>query len=724
MSIENRPFLGQPNSSFEGLTPGVDAGKEPVEPGLVAQIEVYLDSGTVYYQSKNLVNVYGEFEWERKVLDVSDLSKHGNLGDGWQIGNFSFILDDADGALRSSSEIWHNKKVIVHLMEEVNVNGVDDWQLIERERWTGVVEGKDSSQYGQLIIKCSEAFGNLGLISPSQTINSADFPAALEGALGNRIPILTGEYTLGTGAVVGYNIGNGQFLFCKNDVVTFTGFFIDGVSISNSYWGKLRVGDYTVIKYSPPEDSELPSKETSTAFANLIATDYDNPVDCLKDIIDDACGDDVFFTGADSVKTEFDTRGYKAAINSSMGDEVGEIVTEFCNNFDCFATINDDNLLQLGIVSTTPVATFTYARYGSSEAELPQDMANSVTMSYGYDFANNKFTYSDIFDHNESIEDYGKKPRDKDFFFVRDKSTAYDVTRRYVRQQRQIPRELDLVLMFEEQRDLSIGDLITLTDDILIYSGAHTYLIKGKTYSINENTVTLHCVRYYTDMDYIVTISQNSADGGTVTPSGIQVLSAGDNLTITGVAATNWSLSFIWVDYTTKVTGTGTYNITSIAADIDIFYSFVTDKYIITAMDDGNGTIDPKGAVLVAAGGNQSFTYTPNAGKTFSKWVVDGVDSTTYPYVFSSVSADHEIIGYSTDTYIQYVSLVINKSGAGTVQPYNGGTFSIQYNNEVWLIFSPDATALTVNGVDRLSGNASGIYLGRLTVDTTVNVTF
>ena len=67
-------------------------------------------------------------------------------------------------------------------------------------------------------------------------------------------------------------------------------------------------------------------------------------------------------------------------------------------------------------------------------------------------------------------------------------------------------------------------------------------------------------------------------------------------------------------------------------------------SHTITASAGANGSISPSGAVAVEHGANQQFTFAADSGYYVSSLTVDGSPaSTTSPYTFTNVTADHTI---------------------------------------------------------------------------------
>jgi len=70
----------------------------------------------------------------------------------------------------------------------------------------------------------------------------------------------------------------------------------------------------------------------------------------------------------------------------------------------------------------------------------------------------------------------------------------------------------------------------------------------------------------------------------------------------------------------------------------------VRESYLVTAASSGSGAVSPAGAVNVAPGNSQTFSFTPAPGSRVANVVVDGVPlGPLADYAFSDVSNNHSI---------------------------------------------------------------------------------
>jgi len=691
---------------------------------MIIRVDIELDTGTRKYQLGTEQHVARDATYLRKLLETSEIVKTGNSGQGWQVGSFSCVIDDIDSALRDAEEIWDGRKITVKALQEVYDAGEETWSLVERDRWIGAIDYPTVPVKGRIALAATENHGILGLTVPSSTINSADYPAAAESAYGKPIPAITGTHIIAGGALVAWYVGDGRYLLSANAMQTIVGIHASGVEIPELYWGHQVDGGKSFILYTPPAGVEGISEEvTDSIYVNVIATASDNPVDCLKAVLDEAAGTGVVFAGDSTLAAAMAARGYKAAMCTGMTDTIGEIVTEFCENFDCFARIDSNNKIVLGFTDPTSVATLDTEILGATDIPQPHDSVNHCKLEWGWDWPNSKFHSADEYSHAPSVSTYGRRNGELSFFFTRDAATVLDVARRYVRQRREIPRNLMLQLNFADQVGIDIGDVITVEFETLLRPGQQTYVVRNKRINYLTESVTLECTTYFTGMDYYVKVTRNF-DGGAIDYLGLVVLAAGDDLTVTATPKTDHSLFYIWVDWTTEDTSGNSYTIEDIDGDHELHFVFKRDKFRIVAMDDGICTISPKGDVMVASAADQEFTVSLPDGKTFSKWIIDDAEVTDYPYTFEDVDADHSIMAHSTDIQSNKIAVTIVKTGTGTISPpaYNGSTTVwINWGNEVYLSFDGSAT-VTRDGNNL--GAMNGIAMGQVWANTTVEIAF
>ena len=144
------------------------------------------------------------------------------------------------------------------------------------------------------------------------------------------------------------------------------------------------------------------------------------------------------------------------------------------------------------------------------------------------------------------------------------------------------------------------------------------------------------------------TITASSDANSSISPLGAVVVNQGANQTFTYSANTGYNISQVLVDGS-PVSITGSYTFINVQATHTIAISSTIQTFTITASSDANSTITPSGAVTVNYGGNQTFTYSANAGYVVSQVLVDGSSvAITGSYTFTNVQATHTIAVSST----------------------------------------------------------------------------
>ena len=142
-------------------------------------------------------------------------------------------------------------------------------------------------------------------------------------------------------------------------------------------------------------------------------------------------------------------------------------------------------------------------------------------------------------------------------------------------------------------------------------------------------------------------LTTTSSTGGSITAPATSPITVnyGAATTITATAASG----YIFTNWTVE-TGTATIaNAASISTtatltsgDATLKANFVLNNFTITASSSANGIISPAGAVVVAGGANQTFTFTPAACYQVGDVVVDGLSQgASADYTFSNVAANH-----------------------------------------------------------------------------------
>ena len=144
----------------------------------------------------------------------------------------------------------------------------------------------------------------------------------------------------------------------------------------------------------------------------------------------------------------------------------------------------------------------------------------------------------------------------------------------------------------------------------------------------------------------IYVITATAGTGGTINPSGSVYVASGTSQAFIITANTNYKIFNVVADgvYLGNV---GSYTFSNVVANHAISATFIASSiatYNIISSTSAGGTISPLGTVLVASGGSQTYTITPNSGYVITAVTVDGTNrGAPATYTFSSVTASHTI---------------------------------------------------------------------------------
>lgn len=217
------------------------------------------------------------------------------------------------------------------------------------------------------------------------------------------------------------------------------------------------------------------------------------------------------------------------------------------------------------------------------------------------------------------------------------------------------------------------------------------------------------------------TITASAGVNGVIDPSGDVTVLEGDDQTFTITPDTNYVVDDVLVD-DVSVGAVTEYTFSNVTADHTIEASFKLVEYTITATAGVGGSIDPSGEVLVAYGGNQTFTITPNTGYLISDVLVDEVSvGDVTEYTFTNVTSDHTI--EASFELIEY-TITATAGLGGSIAPL--GDVIVAYGGEQTFTITPDVDYQVSDVlVDDVSVGAVTEYtFTNVTADHTIEAVF
>jgi uncharacterized spore protein YtfJ len=168
------------------------------------------------------------------------------------------------------------------------------------------------------------------------------------------------------------------------------------------------------------------------------------------------------------------------------------------------------------------------------------------------------------------------------------------------------------------------------------------------------------------------TITASAGAGGTITPSGSIVVSAGNSQSFTITPNAGYHVVDVVVDSVSQGT-IGAFTFTNVQANHVISASFALNAgsmYTITASAGAGGSITPSGAVVVYAGVTQVFMIAPNPGYHIVDVLVDSVSQGPVgSYTFTNIQANHVIsASFAVNPGVTY-TITASATAGGTIAP-------------------------------------------------------
>ncbi len=200
-------------------------------------------------------------------------------------------------------------------------------------------------------------------------------------------------------------------------------------------------------------------------------------------------------------------------------------------------------------------------------------------------------------------------------------------------------------------------------------------------------------------------ITAGAGTGGTIFPSGAELVDPGDDRTFTPSADPGFYLTDLLVD-TVSVGTPADYTFNNVDADHSIEAVFDTLKYTLTTVAGAGGSISPGGPVIVNHGSSYSFALTPDGGHHTDSILVDGIKvDSIFGYTFVNVTANHTLYGFfSEDVH----TITTAASAGGQISP--AGPVFVTHGGSQAFTVTPDTghhtDSVLVDGlkVDSLEG--------------------
>ncbi|MHC4423263.1 MAG: InlB B-repeat-containing protein, partial [Planctomycetota bacterium] len=257
-----------------------------------------------------------------------------------------------------------------------------------------------------------------------------------------------------------------------------------------------------------------------------------------------------------------------------------------------------------------------------------------------------------------------------------------------------------------------------------------TWSVDGNSVQIGGGTYTLTNVTadHTLNVTFKVqqfTVTASSDANGSIAPSGAIVVNYGDNQMFEATPNYGYYIGTWYLDGNSVKVGSKFYTLSDITADHTVYLTFVElPQYTVTASADGNGSIDPNGAIVVYSGDSQLFTATANLGYEVDTWYLNGFTSQVGgdTYTLDNIVGNKTVL--VTFKLLQY-TITANSGANGSISP--SGAVVVDYGMDQLFTASPDIGY----EVDTWSVDGNSVQIGgdtytltNVTATHTVDVTF
>ena len=257
----------------------------------------------------------------------------------------------------------------------------------------------------------------------------------------------------------------------------------------------------------------------------------------------------------------------------------------------------------------------------------------------------------------------------------------------------------------------------------VVVDGQSRGVITSYTFdNVTENGHSISATFEVIPANEIEIVINADADGGSVSPTGTQTVTEGDDFTFTVTPDACYTIGTVTVNGTeVTLDANNSYTIENVGADQIINVTFNQITYTIAASAGNGGTISPAGDVTVNCGADATFTITPDEGYDIADVIVDGqsaindiasysVIGASASYTFNSVTENgHSIVATFRQIAVEECNTVTNLEVS--VEPYgnliswtaaeNAVSYNIFRNNEETALANVSTTSyVDMNGAE------------------------
>jgi hypothetical protein len=181
------------------------------------------------------------------------------------------------------------------------------------------------------------------------------------------------------------------------------------------------------------------------------------------------------------------------------------------------------------------------------------------------------------------------------------------------------------------------------------------------------------------------TVNSSAGEGGTISPSGLNALSPGSDISFSIKANSGYQIADVKVD-NASVGAVSSYKFTNVSGDHIITATFQRITFLISAEAGTGGSIDPEGEINTSIGSKQTFSISPDNGYQISDVRVDNVSiGPVSAYTFNNITSNHKI----SAAFTQLIYHIESKADqGGSISP--AGAINISYGNDLTCSITPD----------------------------------
>lgn len=179
----------------------------------------------------------------------------------------------------------------------------------------------------------------------------------------------------------------------------------------------------------------------------------------------------------------------------------------------------------------------------------------------------------------------------------------------------------------------------------VIIDGNSIGVVNGYTFTYNGEDREIKAVFDIEEKEDTYEISALPTEHGTISPEGIQMVKAGDDIVYTITPDEGYHIKDVTVDGD-SVGSVNQVELSHVMSNhvIDAVFEADITEYKIEAKSTEHGTISPEGISLVEAGGSIKYTITPDKGYHVKGVIIDGVLKKIFgDFEFQNIDSDHSI---------------------------------------------------------------------------------